>query len=203
MKVILTSSWMNTFYNDSEIEFGNGEKLAMSDFFQANYSVLCSFAFKYVLERIHCEDIVQDVFVSFWEKKRSFPNIYSLKSFFYTSVRNSCLDYLKHQKVRERYRGINSDNETENESFLDEIIRNEAYAIVYQEINKLPAMGKKVLLLSLNGNSNEEIAVALGIAVNTVKTHKARAYQVLRNKLTDLMLLSLLFCQKKEFENVS
>lgn len=191
---------MNAFYPDSEIEFDNGEKLAMRDFFLANYSVLCSFASKYILERIHCEDIVQDVFVSFWEKKRSFPNIYSLKSFFYTSVRNSCLDYLKHQKVKERYREINVDTERQNESFLDEIIRNEAYNVIYQEINKLPPMGKKVLLLSLNGNSNEEIAVALGIAINTVKTHKARAYQVLRSKLTDLVLLSLLFHQKRQLK---
>ena len=191
---------MNAFYPDSEIEFDNGEKLAMRDFFLANYSVLCSFASKYILERIHCEDIVQDVFVSFWEKKRSFPNIYSLKSFFYTSVRNSCLDYLKHQKVKERYREINVDTERQNESFLDEIIRNEAYNVIYQEINKLPPMGKKVLLLSLNGNSNEEVAVALGIAINTVKTHKARAYQVLRSKLTDLVLLSLLFHQKRQLK---
>lgn len=194
---------MNAFYQDSEIEFGNGEKLAMRDFFLANYSVLCSFASKYILERVHCEDIVQDVFVSYWERKRSFPNIYSLKSFFYTSVRNSCLDYLKHQKVKERYRERNSDKEETNESFLEEVIRNEAYNVIYQEINKLPPMGKKVLLLSLSGNSNEEIAGILGIAINTVKTHKARAYQVLRKKLTDLVLLSLWFNRKQNLTILS
>ncbi|MGV8139022.1 MAG: RNA polymerase sigma-70 factor [Mangrovibacterium sp.] len=188
---------MNAFYHDSEIKFDNGETLVIRDFFLANYSVFCSFASKYIPEKIYCEDIVQDVFVSFGEKKRSFANVYSLKSFFYTSVRNSCLDYLKHQKVKEQYQKKIIDKEQLNESFLDEVIRNEAYSIIYQEIDKLPPMGKKVLLLSLNGNSNEEIAEALGIAINTVKTHKARAYQVLRKKLIDIILVTILLGGKK------
>ena len=54
-------------------------------------------------------------------------------------------------------------------------------------------MGKKVLLLALRENSNEEIAEILNIAINTVKTHKARAYKVLRKNLTDLFLLFLSF----------
>jgi RNA polymerase sigma-70 factor (family 1) len=179
---------MNMPYHDSEIEFGDGAKLAMKDFFIANYPVLCTFASKYISEKVHCEDIVQDVFVSFCEKQRSFSNIYALKSFFYTSVRNSCFDYLKHLKVEERHREKNINNEELMESFYEDVIRNEAYNVIYQEINKLPPMGKKVLLLSLGGNSNEEISTILGIAINTVKTHKSRAYQVLRKNLTDLIL---------------
>jgi len=49
-------------------------------------------------------------------------------------------------------------------------------------------MSKKVLLLALQDKSNEEIAADLGITINTVKTHKSRAYKVLRGKLAGLVL---------------
>ena len=48
------------------------------------------------------------------------------------------------------------------------------------------------MLLALEGFSNDEIAEKLGISVNTVRTHKARAYQYLRGRLNELRILLLL-----------
>jgi len=92
---------------------------------------------------------------------------------------------------------LNKTEEETGESFLEEVIRMEAYSEIYSEINKLPEMGKKVLLLSLRENSNEEIAKILEIAINTVKTHKARAYKVLRKNLGELFLFFVPF--RKQF----
>jgi len=173
---------------NTEIKLGNGEKIDLKDFFGVYYPELTSFASRYVVNLTVCEDIVQEVFISFWEKQKNFPNIYAVKAFFYTSTKNSCLDYIKHSKVEERYRGRNRMEDETDESFLEEVIRKEAYSEIYSEINKLPEMGKNVLLLSLRENSNEEIARILDIAINTVKTHKARAYKVLRKNLNELFL---------------
>ena len=57
-------------------------------------------------------------------------------------------------------------------------------------------MGKKVLLLALREKSNEEISKILDIAINTVKTHKARAYKVLRNNLYDIFLFFFPFSKR-------
>ncbi len=180
-------------FRSTEIKLGNGEKIDLNDFFNIYYPELNSFASRYIVNLTVCEDIVQEVFISFWEKQKSFPNIQAVKAFFYTSTRNSCLDYLKHCKVEERYRVQNKTADETTESFLDEVIRKEAYSEIYCEINKLPEMGKKVLLLSLHENSNEEIAKILDIAINTVKTHKARAYKVLRKNLNALFLFFFTF----------
>jgi RNA polymerase sigma-70 factor (ECF subfamily) len=91
--------------------------------------------------------------------------------------------------VEEKYRIKSRMQDNDQDSFLEEVIRKEAYSEIYSEINKLPEMGKKVLLLALRENSNEEIAQILNIAINTVKTHKARAYKILRQNLHDLFLL--------------
>ena len=53
-------------------------------------------------------------------------------------------------------------------------------------------MEQKVLLLTLEEKSNEEIAQELGIAVSTVKSHKAKGYAVLREKQQYLKILLLL-----------
>ncbi|MCL4482981.1 MAG: RNA polymerase sigma-70 factor [Bacteroidetes bacterium] len=187
---------INTLRN-AEIKLGNGEKIDLKDFFNTYYPELSSFASRYIVNSAISEDIVQEVFISFWEKRKTFPNMYAVKAFFYTSTLNSCLDHLKHLKVEEKYRAINKNKEEATESFLDEVIRNEAYSEIYSEINKLPEMGKKVLLLALREHSNDEISKILNIAINTVKTHKARAYKVLRKNLYDIFLFFFLFLFRK------
>ena len=174
---------------NTEIKLGNGEKLDLKVFFDIYFPELTSFASRYIANLTACEDIVQEVFIMFWEKKKSFPNRNAVIAFFYISTRNSCLDFLKHSKVEEKYRIHSKTEDDLSESFLEEVIRKEAYSEIYSEINKLPEMGKKVLLLAMRENSNEEISKILNIAINTVKTHKARAYKVLRKNLTELLLL--------------
>jgi len=150
--------------------------------------VFSSFAAKYISNSSICEDIVQDIFIKFWENRKTFLNIFAVKAFFYKSIRNSCLDYIKHQKVEDKYAEYSIAQNNSVQYFWEDVIKKEAHGIVYEEINKLPEMSKKVLLLALQDKSNEEIAADLGITINTVKTHKSRAYKVLRGKLAGLVL---------------
>lgn len=175
----------------NNIRFRNGESVGFEDFFKENYAVFSSFACRYIPDRDLCEDLVQEVFLSFWEKKDSFESKVSAKSFFYTSIRNACLNKIKHDKVKLKYLNYKwPENET-SDSFLEAVFKKEAYREIYQEVNKLPEMARKVLKLTLRGKSNDEIAGLLGIAVNTVKVHKNRTYRILRKNLHDLYYLFL------------
>ena len=180
-------------FQHTEISFKNGEKIDLKDFFYLHYPGYASFAGKFIADKSVCEDIVQEIFISFWEKRSSFQSLVALKAFFFTSIRNACLDHLKHEKVEQKYYEFQKYGNEDTGSFLDEIIKIEAYKQVYQEINKLPEMEKKVLLLALQEKSNDEIATILNIAINTVRTHKARAYKVLRKNLGDLFLFFISF----------
>jgi RNA polymerase sigma factor (sigma-70 family) len=66
------------------------------------YSALCAFGYRYIKDSEVVEDLIQEVFVVFWEKKSGFNNLNSIKSFLYTSVRNKCLNLLKHQEFRQK-----------------------------------------------------------------------------------------------------
>lgn len=182
---------MNRSLNKSKIKFGDGTQILLKDFFHSFYMELTYFASKFISDRSVCEDIIQDIFVAFYERQNCFLNLKTLKGYFFTSIRNSCLDYLKHTKVEKKYLEASLYLCENEDFFLDQVLKNEAYRIIYSEINKLPEMGKKVLLLSLKENSNEEIAGELNIAINTVRTHKARAYKVLRKTLVSEALFLL------------
>ncbi len=175
----------------NKIRFENSESIDFNDFFKENFAIFSSFAFRYIPDPDVCEDIVQEIFITFWQQKKVFPNIISVKAYFYTSIRNMCLNHIKHDLIKQKYF---LENQSEIESanfFLEGILRKEANGIIYDEISKLPLMEKKVLLLSLKEYSNEQIANELNIKLNTVRTHKSRAYQVLRKRLGNLIYLMM------------
>ena len=169
-----------------KIWFSNGDSIDFKDFFKENFVIFSSFAFRYIPDPDICEDIVQEVFLSFWEKRGSFRSKVSAKSFFYISIRNTCLNKIKHDKVKSKYLKHNQYIEETSDFFLESVFKNEVYREIYQEVNKLPEMAQKVLRLTLRGKNNQEIADQLGIALNTVKTHKNRTFKILRKNLENL-----------------
>ena len=175
------------------LKLADGTNVLLREFFDANYPMFCSFALNYLPDKNNCEDVVQEVFLSFWEQDKLFPNLIAVKAYFYKSIRNSCLDILKHDKVREKYLKKHIGEVETTNFFLDEVLKQETYSAVYEQINKLPEMEKKVLTLAMQGYSNEEISVELEIKINTVKTHKSRAYKVLRENIGPVFHLFLTF----------
>ena len=77
------------------------------------------------------------------------------------------------------------------EDYRNMVVEEEVHRLVMEEINLLPEEQRRVILLHLEGKSNIEIAEAMEISVNTVKTHKARARQQLKVKLKDLFFVAL------------
>jgi RNA polymerase sigma-70 factor (family 1) len=168
-----------------------GDNDAFKDLFNSFYPALCNFANTFVHDVQISEDFVQEVFISLWDYKKNFNDLLSLKSFLYKSVRNKSLNYLKHQKIIDKHFDTTV-KDTENDAFyFDHIIEEETHRLIYNAINELPQNCKKILLLSINGLSNPEIAEDLNISVNTVKTQKAIAYKHLRIKLKELFLVIL------------
>ena len=185
------STYMITDKTKMKIKFNDGSEIDLEDFFNSNYLRFNSVAFNYLSDKNECEDIIQEVFIVFWEQKKIFPNLISVKAYFYTLIRNMCLNRIKHDLVKQKYFQESQSKIESTEFFLEGIFRKEANGIIYDAINKLPLMEKKVLLLSLKEYSNEQIANELNIKLNTVKTHKSRAYQVLRKRLGSLIFMMI------------
>jgi len=160
------------------------------ELFDLHFNALCAFGKRFVQNEA-IEDIVQDVFISFWQKKKDFVTTNEAKSYLYKSVRNKCLNYIRDEIVQQNRLKNSIDLTTEIDDY---VIEEEVFNQLYQEIKNLPTGSQQVMLLALNGLKNEEIAVQLHISVNTVKTQKKIAYAKLKSRLGSIMhslLLSL------------
>lgn len=156
----------------------------MEGIFRAYYPRLCYFAFTMLDNKEMAEDMVQDVFLRLQGRMQDFFAENALKSFLYLAVKNACLNQIKHNAVEEKY-ALNVDlPASEDPVALNNLIRAEVYGEVHLALMGLPNGCKKVIMLSFfEGMKNEEIARKLNISINTVKTQKKRALQLLRLKM--------------------
>lgn len=156
--------------------------------FKECYAVLLAYACKYVL-RETAEDIVQDVFVQIHRKSTSLHITTNIKSYLFRSIHNSCLDYIKHQAVHQRY--VNAALPALTEAELDYfnpdgprqslLEQDNLEASVWQAIEELPPKCREVVKLRyLQGLKTGEISAAMGISSRTVETQLYKAIKQLR-----------------------
>ena len=69
----------------------------------------------------------------------------------------------------------------DNEQLL---IEEEYYRQIFVALNSLPEQRRVIVEMTMAGKTNEEIAEALQVSVNPVKTLKKKAYVYLREKLS-------------------
>ena len=158
----------------------NTSKEIFSNHFQTYYRPLCLYALRYLENTNEAEDVVQDIFTSLWNKKESITEISAIKSYLFTSVKNSCLN-----KLRNDSHFVDLENiEIIDENLDDEkIYRAELEAKLWKMIDELPERQREILLMAKrDGMSYKEIADTTGISVKTVENHVTRALHTLRKK---------------------
>ena len=154
--------------------------------FDIYYEALVKYANRFLPLLDECEDLIQDIFVSLWEKENSFPDETSLKVFLYKSVRNKCYNVIKHNKVKDKYAESVVVSLEDDNLFLEQVLEEEIVRQLYQAIEVLPQRKKEIIKLSLKGLKNTEIAEELQIKLQTVKTLKSQSYTILREQFQEL-----------------
>lgn len=172
----------------------------------AYFSKMKHFAKVYVLSNEEAENIVQDVFTELWEQGDARLGYANLISYLFISVKNRCLNYLRHQavvqessdKIQEEYRltlqaGLNSlevlDLDFLSERNIEEIVR--------KALDSLPERCRQIFVMNkIEGKKQKEIANLLNLSIHTIETQMAIAYRYLRKELKNYFLLFalLFFC---------
>ena len=167
----------------------NGDELAFEGLFKSLYSQLLVFALRFVEDDESAEEIVQDTFFQFWESRDKIEINTSLKAYLYKSVRNASLNFLKHEKVVDKYRDYYSNVLHQDElSPEDWMTENELSDKIQNAIGKLPPERKKVFEMSrFEGLKYREIAEKLNISVKTVENQMGKALKFLREELKEYL----------------
>lgn len=171
------------------------KELTFKQLYEEYYAPFCLYAKRFIEDKDTREDIVSDVFVSLWDKIDTFD----LKSettlgYIKMCVKNSCLNFLKHQEYEWNYaeniqkRAPIYEIEPDSVYTLDEL-----YRMLYETLNKLPENYRTVFMKSFfEGKTHVKIAEEMNLSVKSVNRYKQRTMELLRNELKDYMPLFLL-----------
>ena len=167
--------------------FGQKPEKGCELLFRKYYANLCNHAIRFVHSGEVAEDIVAEVFASFWQN-RSFEQIStSYRAYLYKSVRNRAYNYLKWDL---------------NRTYPLDVVKapviahapNPCEALQYHElhqqvehiIQQLPPQCRRAYLLKrVEGKTLEEIAAELQITPKSVEALITRAIARLRTGLKD------------------
>lgn len=165
--------------------------------FREHYEAVCNFAYSFLKDSNHSEDLVQDVFVKLWENRNQIEIEISIKAYLYKTVKNSCLNAIKHEKVKRKHQEFEIANQIVELESQTELEADELKDKINEKILSLPEKRREVFLYSReDGLKYAEIADKLNISIKTVENHMGLALKYLREELkywlTIIIILSSL-----------
>jgi len=155
---------------------------------------------KYVERESDAFDIVQNIFLAIWENEKYKQDEELVQAYLFSAVKNSCLNYLKHQKVIRKFESeaayqLKEIEAVHYQSGEKSLIETESLNQISNAIDSLSDIYKEVIQLSrFEGLKNHEIAEKLNIPIRTVETRIFRALSALKSKISQksfFILLSL------------
>ncbi len=172
------------------------QKLDIESLFKEYYIALHRYAFTILRQEDEAKDVVQEVFMTLWEKNDTISINRSARSYLFRSVYNECLNHIRKREVRQRHHHLSVAQQTESESsgFPEE----EEETLLQKKMNtilqSLPNQCRKVFMKSrAEQKKYVQIAEEMGIAVKTVETHMSKALKLIRQAVRVLLLLISLY----------
>lgn len=153
-------------------------------FFDQHYQKLCSYAYSFLKDDESCEDVVQEIFIAIWEKRRDLIGSDQLRFYVFSAVRNNCIRHLK-KNQKHRIVELKDENEGSDDDIFIKIDPPEAASepsvLIAKAMDQLPAKCREVFLLSrLSDQSYQQIADSLGISIKTVENQMGKALKIMR-----------------------
>ena len=159
------------------------------------------FARDYVLSEEEAENITQDVFLDFYQKRDTLDFHINVIAYLFTSVKNRCIDYLR-RKLLEQEAATKMQEDFDLsfrmkfdslEAFdVDGLSEDNIKDIIEKALNALPERCREIFILSkLEGRKQKEIAEELNVSVKTIETQMTIAYKKLREELKNHLPLLL------------
>ena len=168
-----------------------GDESAFTEIYTRYSRKLLAIAFNYSRDPDLAEEIVQDIFLSLWERSSSLQ-IESLEAYLATAVKFAIFRQIYTQKKRielakthYKIETIVLDEDKIYAKFLDEYIQG--------IIETLPKKCRIVFQYSRNMHlNNKEIAEKMNISEKTVESHMTKALKTIRNNLSNSGTITLL-----------
>ncbi|TKG97409.1 RNA polymerase sigma-70 factor [Puteibacter caeruleilacunae] len=171
-------------YIRRQLRRGDGFEKLFDDY----YPVMVVFASKLTGDRMVAEEVVQDVFVKFWQKKKAGLVKTSSKAYIYRSVYNRCMDLYRREKQSFVQADDIYDDSNLKSDFNDLIAEAELKERIENAILELAPQTERIFRMSREEQlSYREIAEQLDVSVKTVENQVGRALKHLKYRLRNYL----------------
>ena len=184
---------------DSELAvlFQQQDRKAFEEIYRRYWHPLFLHAYHILDDEDEAQDIIQDLFISFWNKPPTDQIHTSLKSYLYVIVRNKVLNHIRKNKINANFIQLLSTKLTEKDfKTVQDIELKELAVLIDSEIGLLPPRMKQVFEMSRKEFlTHREIAERLGTSEETVKKQITNSLKLLRVKFNQHLFLAALLAE--------
>ena len=173
----------DTFYIDADIidRCRQGDAKAQFILYKQFSKAMYNIAIRFTNNKMDAEDILQDSFVTAFEKLPGLQDTSSFPAWLKKIVVNRCIDQMRKNRIS--FENLD-DNLPENLVADDEPDFTIDPAIIHNSVKNLPGGSRTILILhALEGYKHREIAGILGISESTSKSQYTRALELLNRDL--------------------
>ncbi len=164
----------------------NGDVKSLEVLFDRYYNMLCNFAYLFLKNEECAKEIVSELFINIWQKRRDIVIRESLKSYLYKSVKNAVISKKRKEKRIDRF--VEGDDLNRPEFITPEtlLLRKEFEEKVNQLFSDLPLKSGLVFRMKrVDGLRYKEISKILNISEKTVENHMGNAIKKIKIILND------------------
>ena len=166
-----------------------GNERVFETIFRKHYQSLCNYACGILKDMDYAEEVVQSIFLKFWEQREGIEINVSLKSYLYRAVHNTCLNRLKHLKIQEVHKQYVGNYYEENYDSATELMdKIELESRISDALQKLPEQCRLIFKMSrFEELKYQEIADRLGLSIKTIENQIGKALRIMRTELADYL----------------
>jgi RNA polymerase sigma-70 factor (ECF subfamily) len=167
----------------------NGDKKIFEEIYRSYYPRLFNYCLSYIGNPEDAQEIIQTIFLRLWIRRDEIKINLSLKAYLYSATKNESLNYLNHNKVKDKYSQFKMEAEKPlQENIQQKLEKEELERLIKRAILKLPDKRRKIFELSrFDGLKYDDIAKKLSVSVKTVETQMSKALKSLRKSLKDYL----------------
>lgn len=183
--------------------FKKGDQAAFTYFYEKYFNRIQSFCVQFIYDKDEAENLAQEALLHLWQSRENIDSINGIQSFLYTYAKSKCLNTIRHNKVKDRFKNdlLNvKENELNieilNSISFDTLELTELERIINESINNLPPKTREVFIKKrIENKKNAEIAEEMEVTLKAVEAHMTKALKILKTKLSDyLFLIFILIC---------
>jgi RNA polymerase sigma-70 factor (ECF subfamily) len=168
-----------------------GDRAAFEALFRIYYEDLCDFVESQVGASEVAEDLVQNVLLNVWRRRREWELKTTLRAYLFGAARNESIKHRKKRKVWRRWRQEEKtapEDAPDEPSPVEDVEYREVKRAMRDGVSKLPERRREVYMLSRHhGLTYEEIAAVMGISSKTVDNQMVEALKFLREHLRSFL----------------